>query len=48
MELSRFCTQADLAAVAEVYLPYALARKYPHARKEWRWQYVSLRKAPKD
>jgi integron integrase len=24
----------------DVALPYALARKYPHAGKEWRWQYV--------
>jgi integron integrase len=24
----------------EVALPYALARKYPNAGKEWRWQYV--------
>jgi integron integrase len=24
----------------EVYLPYALARKYPNACKEWCWQYV--------
>ena len=24
----------------EVYLPYALARKYPSAAKEWAWQYV--------
>ena len=23
-----------------VYLPYALARKYPNASKEWGWQYV--------
>jgi integron integrase len=23
-----------------VYLPYALARKYPHANQEWPWQYV--------
>lgn len=23
-----------------VYLPYALARKYPNACREWRWQYV--------
>jgi len=23
-----------------VYLPYALERKYPHANKEWIWQYV--------
>jgi len=21
-------------------MPYALARKYPHAAKEWGWQYV--------
>jgi integron integrase len=24
----------------EVYLPYALERKYPNAAQEWRWQYV--------
>jgi len=24
----------------EVYLPYALARKYPAAGREWAWQYV--------
>ena len=24
----------------EVYLPYALERKYPNANKEWNWQYV--------
>ena len=24
----------------EVYLPYALERKYPNAPKEWKWQYV--------
>ena len=24
----------------EVYLPFALARKYPNAAKEWKWQYV--------
>lgn len=24
----------------EVYLPYALAKKYPNANKEWSWQYV--------
>ncbi|UCE52568.1 MAG: integron integrase [Desulfobacterales bacterium] len=24
----------------EVYLPYALERKYPRANKEWGWQYV--------
>ena len=26
--------------LGEVYLPYALARKYPNAAKEWIWQYV--------
>jgi integron integrase len=32
---------ADLATgYGEVYLPYALARKYPAAGKEWGWQYV--------
>jgi len=24
----------------EVYLPYALHRKYPNAGSEWRWQYI--------
>ena len=24
----------------EVYLPYALARKYPSAAREWAWQYI--------
>jgi len=32
-------------------LPYALARKYPNAEKEWNWQYVfpsrSLSKDPR-
>jgi integron integrase len=23
-----------------IYLPYALERKYPHANREWGWQYV--------
>jgi integron integrase len=33
--------QEDLAAgYGEVYLPNALARKYPNAGKEWIWQYV--------
>lgn len=31
----------DLAAgLGAVYLPYALARKYPNAAKDWLWQYV--------
>lgn len=33
--------EEDLAAgYGEVYLPYALARKYPNATKQWGWQYV--------
>ncbi len=28
------------AGYGEVYLPYALARKYPLAAREWGWQYV--------
>ena len=32
---------ADLAAgFGEVYLPWALERKYPNAAREWAWQYV--------
>ncbi len=33
--------QTDLAkGFGEVYLPHALARKYPNAAREWRWQYL--------
>lgn len=33
--------RSDLAAgLGEVYLPFALARKYPRAAAEWGWQYV--------
>ena len=33
--------QQDLkAGYGEVYLPYAIARKYPNAPKEWIWQYL--------
>lgn len=33
--------ETDLqGGVGEVYLPFALARKYPNAPKEWGWQYV--------
>ncbi len=33
--------EADLAAgFGEVYLPWALERKYPTAAREWAWQYV--------
>lgn len=33
--------QADLTAgYGDVYLPYALERKYPNANRDWGWQYV--------
>jgi integron integrase len=33
--------RTDLAeGCGEVYLPYALARKYPNAARDWGWQYV--------
>lgn len=33
--------QQDLAkGGGDVYLPYALARKYPNAGRYWNWQYV--------
>ena len=38
-DLNRFLT--DLAdGFGSVYLPHALERKYPHADREWKWQYV--------
>lgn len=30
----------DAAGYGEVFLPYALARKYPNAPRQWGWQYV--------
>jgi integron integrase len=37
----RVIHQADLRnGFGEVYLPYALERKYRNAAKEWTWQYV--------
>ena len=37
----RIIHQQDLnKGFGEVYLPYALARKYPNAAKEWIWQYI--------
>ena len=32
--------QDRMAGVATVYLPHALARKYPNAATQWGWQYV--------
>ncbi|MCQ4323228.1 tyrosine-type recombinase/integrase, partial [Stutzerimonas stutzeri] len=29
-----------LVGLGEVYLPFALARKYPSAPREWAWQYM--------
>ncbi|MCE9613966.1 MAG: integron integrase [Lentisphaerae bacterium] len=41
LENIRHLHQADRAAgVAPVWLPDALARKYPRAGEEWAWQYV--------
>jgi integron integrase len=41
LESRRRLFDEDLAAgSAEVWLPDALARKYPNAPKEWGWQYV--------
>lgn len=37
----RIVHEGDLASgYGEVYLPHALARKYPHAARQWQWQYV--------
>jgi len=41
LERVKLLHQSDLKGGAgEVYLPYALARKYPQAAREWGWQYV--------
>jgi integron integrase len=41
LEWVKAAHQRDLAeGFGEVYLPFALARKYPNAPKEWAWQYV--------
>jgi integron integrase len=38
---ARTLHEADLLeGFGRVYLPFALARKYPNAEKEWGWQYV--------
>jgi integron integrase len=44
LERVKLLHQSDLAAGAgEVYLPFALARKYPHAAREWGWPRKRLR-----
>ncbi len=41
LEQVRAIHQTDLEKdYGETYLPYALARKYPNAAREWKWQYV--------
>ena len=41
MAYAKTLHDADLqAGYGEVYLPLALARKYPNAAREWGWQYV--------
>jgi integron integrase len=41
LQTVRLIHQKDLkAGFGEVYLPYALARKYPQAAHEWIWQYL--------
>jgi integron integrase len=41
LQLVRLIHQKDCkAGFGEVYLPYALSRKYPNAAKEWNWQYL--------
>jgi integron integrase len=41
LERVKLLHEKDLSeGFGEVYLPYALARKYPSAPKEWAWQYV--------
>ena len=41
LRLAKAAHDADLAeGYGEVYLPYALERKYPIANREWSWQYV--------
>ena len=41
LEKTRVLHEQDIAAgFGEVYLPYALERKYKNAAREWGWQYV--------
>jgi len=52
LERVKLIHKKDLAqGLGNVYLPYALDRKYPNAEREWNWQYVfpgrSLSKDPR-
>lgn len=41
LERAKVLHEADLGeGYGRVYLPHALARKYPNAEREWCWQYV--------
>ena len=41
LEKTKALHDADLSnGFGSVYLPYALAKKYPHAARDWAWQYV--------
>ena len=41
LRIARAVHESDLArGYGEVFLPFALARKYPNAPREWAWQYV--------
>ena len=41
LEKTKAMHDADLGnGFGSVYLPYALAKKYPHAARDWAWQYV--------
>jgi len=41
LHLAQQIHQADIEnGLGEVYLPYALARKYKNAATEWKWQYI--------
>jgi integron integrase len=38
---TKFIHEEDLRrGFGEIWMPYALAKKYPNAAKEWKWQYV--------
>ncbi len=41
LQRAKILHQQDLASgYGNVYLPYALERKYPRAHRDWNWQYV--------
>jgi len=49
LESVRMIHNRDLAlGYGRVYLPHALARKYPNTDKEWKWQYVFPAKCRSD